>query len=161
MAINKSEQTLEDRLINDIDNLKRQLLTFKTHPQPVGADILQVEYTATTNAFALGVPAGSSVTVTITITPLSDFVLTLSTHMFTLYVDGYDAAHAYPNGASLTSAMRKLKLESWVDYNGSKLVSPFGRAFIINVRNDDVSAHDYHFDHAILTPTLTTTSATA
>lgn len=158
MAINKAEQQLENQLINRIANLEKELVRLKTSPQPIGADLLKVQNNTTTNIYALAVPAGSSLDVTITTTPNSDFVLTLSSHLLTLYIDGYDTAHSYPNGGSLASGQRKLELYSWIDYKLSDLISPFAIVYVIHVRNNDVTAHDYHIDYSILTPQYTVTS---
>ena len=154
MAINKTKQSLEDSLVQRVKDLEDQLTYLKTHPQPIGADILDIR----TSFLAYGpatLAAGQTTTVAITTTPLSDFVLTLFNFEFTVYVDVRDGAHAYSGGGSLSSGQRNLSLESWLDYNSSLESGDYHRIFIIRIKNNDSVSHDYYIDYLAIHPKFT------
>jgi len=156
MAINKTKQSLEDSLVKRVKDLEDQQIFLKTHPQPVGADILDVD-SSFTSAGPITVAAGSALTLSITITPTTDFVLTLYNFEFTLYVDVFDSAHRYSGGASLSAGQRSLSLESWLDYEESDESTDFHRTYKIRMKNTDAVSHDYYINFLSIMPRLSLT----
>ncbi len=152
MAINKAEQSLEDKLTRDIKELKDEILALKTHPQPIGADGISMTYGTASTSLTLA--AGAALTAGFIFTPTSDFVFNLYDFLLTIYVDVYDSAYAYSGGTSLTTAQRTLNLESWCDYLNSRFTAPFSRQYRIRVRNNDVSTHTYYIDMSLIYPKL-------
>ena len=151
MAINKAELTLQDKLINDIEQLKQQMIMLKTNIQKVGADVLDIQSGNLVSATSATILAGNSVTMSITNSGITDKVLTIMNYEFTVYVDTKDLAHAYPSG-SLTSAQRLLKLESWLDFITSDEGTDNHRTYIIRIVNQDTVSHVYFIDFKIITP---------
>ncbi len=152
MAINKSEQSLEDKLLNDVNELKNQLLYLKTHPQPIGAD--GIKYAVANGGTSITVASGATSTISFKFTPSSDFVLNGYDYLLTIIIDTYDTAHLYAGGASLTAGQRNLDLEHWMDFQNSDFVSPFGRIFNVHIKNNDSASHVYYVNIGLVYPTL-------
>lgn len=159
MSINKAENQLENKLVNDIENLKRDMREIKTK-QPIGADVLQVAPLPTSGALFAGpvtVASGSSVTFTVTFTPDSQ-TLTIWNVLFSLYVDADATANLFPSGSALTSAQRNLRVAGWFDWSSSS-DSTNMRAYKIHVRNEDAASHDYYIRIRAYLPTIGATAA--
>lgn len=146
MSINKAEQSLNDKLVNDIEEIKQQLIALKTHLQPIGADMLDIRVGSTVTISAVTVTAGGALNVTFTIHPTSDLVLTLYNFEITVFVDTYDDAHKYPDGSSLIAAQRNIKFESWLDWEDSidNATFLFIKAYKMRVVNNDTASHNYY-----------------
>ncbi len=110
MPVNKAENTLENRLINDIDSIKRDLREIKG-VQPVGADILAVASSDLTEA-SFTVTAGGARTAVITITPTDD-TLTLWNFAFSNYMDVDNQTYLYPDGIAWAPGEDPLKMRIW------------------------------------------------
>lgn len=157
MSVNKAEQMLKDKLVTTVKDASEQLVLIKTHPQPIGADILLVD-SGFTSAGPITLGAGSATTLSVTITAISDFVLTLYNFEFTVYVDVFDSAHRYSGGGSLTSGQRSMSLESWLDYEESDETTDFHRTFKVRMKNTDAISHDYYVNLLFIHPKLTLTT---
>lgn len=155
MSTNKAEQTLEKRLINDIEELKRQVREIKT-VQRIGGDVLTTIASSLVTNGPVTTSPGLGANFTITVTPGSP-ILTLWNYLFTIYVDVLDSAHEFPNGASLTADQRKLTIMNWIDWANSSDITNI-RVFKIRVRNDDSSSHDYYIKFKIYIPEIQGTS---
>lgn len=151
MSTNKAEQTLEKRLINDIEELKRQVREIKT-VQRIGGDVLTTIASGLVTSGPVTTAAGLGANFNITVTPGSP-ILTLWNYLFTVYVDVLDAAHEFPNGASLTADQRKLTIMNWIDWANSSDITNI-RLFKIRVRNDDSVSHDYYIKFKIYIPEI-------
>lgn len=74
-------------------------------------------------------------------------------------VDTNNSAHDWPNGVSLTSAQRLVRMTGpYGNDQTSSEVSDGIRNYCVMLKNDDVSSHDYYirikFYHFRITPTL-------
>jgi len=144
MGVNKAEQSLEDKIIRDIDGLKRDLREIKTK-QPIGADILQVVPLPLAGVGFAGpftIPANGATNVNVNFTP-DDDTLTVWNFLWTLYIDVDDPDNAWPSGASLTAGQLNIHVFSWVDWFSSS-DSTNERTYKIRILNDDTSSHDYY-----------------
>lgn len=97
MSFNVSEQRLEKRLINEIQNLKRMVEEMR-QSQPVGADIVQTVTSPLLETGTVTLGAGSLVTFNLTVVP-TDEVLTLWNIFSTLLVNntGNTLTPMWPN----------------------------------------------------------------
>jgi hypothetical protein len=139
MSINLAEETLEDRLVNRITALEKDLRDLKTK-QFIGGDNTVVTH----SSIASGVTtllAGEKVYFTLLLTPALPRV-TLWDFAFTIYVDGtgFDSDNVYPDGLNLTTAMKQLRLGWWLDWGTSNDITG-QRVWRIQVENFDVSSH--------------------
>lgn len=161
MAINKAEQQLPDKLINDLTDLKRDMREIKSK-QPVGGDILQVQKipagTATLFAGPLTIAGGGNTgTFIVTFVP-DQSTLTLWNTLWTLWIDVVDNAHQFPQGSSLDLNMRAIALSSWWDWADSSDTSNI-RVFKIHILNNAGLSHDYYVKIKAYIPQLSNTSA--
>jgi hypothetical protein len=140
MPANKSEQQLENRLINRIEALERNVRDLKT-AQPIGADVLRTAASDLVTVSPVTIAAGVGLTSTATFNP-SVNILSLWNFKVTLYIDGTTSADIFPNGANITSGMRKCTLMQWIDYAEST-DSINTTVFKVRARNDDTVSHDY------------------
>lgn len=157
MAINKSEQTLDKKLINDITDLKSQIIKIKGK-QPVGADIVQVEPTQLITSSAV-ITAGSRLTFSITVTPVNQ-TLTLWNFSHSTYLDVNNPTNLYPGGSAFTPVSDQLKMIifSWHDWALSDDVT---NKRVYNVRYDATncsSDHTIYFTFRSYIPKLSGTS---
>lgn len=157
MALNKTEQSLEDKLIRDIEDMKQQLITLKTHLQPMGADMLDIRTGNVATATSSSVPAGSAINVSFSVNPVSDLVLSLYNFEVTVYVDVFNDTNKYPDGSLITSPQRNLKFESWLDWADSwnDIAHSFIRVYKIRIVNNDSSAHVYYVNYQAVFPKFT------
>jgi hypothetical protein len=154
MTINRAEQKPEDRLIRDLDGIKQFQHELKANPQPIGGDILRVEGVPAAYALAFTtIPAGTAITFTFQVIPYQQ-TLTLWNFAFDVYVDTNDVAHQFPNGASLTSAQRSLRLYNWLSWGDSSDATNM-RVFKVRVENTDASDHVYYVRIRAYIPKLT------
>lgn len=153
--INKAENQLQDRLIKDIEDLKRQVRDIKT-AQLIGGDVIKVIPIPTSSYIDSGVVTvtpGLGLTTTITLSSTSQ-TLTLWNFLYTLYVDGVTSADIFPTGSNLDTAKRKCTFMNWVDWALSSDVTNT-RVIKLRARNDDSSNHDYAFHMRAYVPSLT------
>lgn len=159
MPINKAEQQLAQQLTNRVLKLERDMADIK-NAQLLGADSLVVERIPAAAQLTGGpytIAAGSFLTFVITSTPANG-TLTLWDFLHTLYIDAYDAAHAFPGGASTTAGMRNLFENTWTDWADSSDSSNI-RVYKTRIYNNDVSSHDFWIDFRAYLPKLTGTGS--
>lgn len=118
MSINRTTESMEDRLIREVSSLRREMAALK-QAQPIGADSLVV---VGSNLVTTG-----GVLVTPGIANLYSGAFNVSSALGTLqlldfklsmYVDTDGAStHLFPNGSSLTaSGGKKMRLSLWPDW---------------------------------------------
>ena len=69
--------------------------------------------------------------------------LSLWNFLFSIYVDTNDDHYVFPNGASLTSAQRNLRITQWLDWADSSDIDNV-RVHKIRLENTDSSSHTYY-----------------
>lgn len=150
-AINKAEQVLDNGLVNEIADQRRQLLESKTHPQPVGGDVLKVVSSQTVSTtFTLGANVSQ---VGGFAWSLPKAFLTLYTPLFSVYVDGTLTADAYPFGANITGDKFNCQLLFLHDYALSNDTTGF-RQYVWQLWNQGTSSHTYTIKHRLNFPIL-------
>lgn len=146
MSINKSENSIEKRLVNTIATLVRDMRELKSK-QPIGADALTVvSVPSGAGAFTVGpvfIISGSSSTINITTIPANSR-LTLWNFAFTVYVDVLDNAHQWPNGSALTVEQREAWVFNWLDWADSSDTLNT-RCYKIRIRNSSPAINDHNY----------------
>jgi len=157
--INRAVNDLDNRLVNEVAALRRELIQMKTN-QSIGGDVLAVDaFPAFSSAPAsvgpITVPSKDQTIINLTVSPAQDY-LTLVNAMFTVYIDFYDAAHRWPNGASITPNLYQVSVfEDLYSFN----TTTNAHTFVVVVDNyDPVSAHDIYVTARMLLPKLTGTA---
>lgn len=144
MAINRTTQSLEERLVNDVSDMQKELKQLK-NAQPVGADVLEVQSLPGPGSVFLGgpvnLPPNNAVTFTSTLTPTSS-VLTLWNFKFSVYVDILQRNNRFPLGSNLTIGQINTSVTAWSDYSDSSEATNT-RFEIIRILNEDTVAHNY------------------
>lgn len=154
MAINKSEQSLEDQLVNRIKTLENQMLTLKTSAQPIGADMLDVRTGGTTTFSPTTLAAGDWAYWIITTYPITDKVNTIWNNEFTLFIDGIAHENRFPDGSFLTAGAKNCEVSGWLDWEDSD--STIGlKCFKIRAMNNDVVSHDFALSYIAIFPKFT------
>lgn len=149
MGINKAEQTLEDKLVNDIEQLKRDMREIKTK-QPIGADVLEIQEVPGPGFVFLGgpttvAPNGTTVFTTTLTVPSGNFSLVNFAH--SLFIGTYLSAFRYPTGASLSGP--DVAGTNHTGYLESLLMDVAGEGiykYYIVVRNNSASSLDYYVE---------------
>lgn len=155
MTINRAEQRPEDKLVRDIQGIKRFQHELKANPQYIGGDVLRVE-PVPFGSYILGstsIGAGSGITFNLTITPVLE-TLTLWNFLFDVYVDTNDPAYQYPAGTSLSVGQRNMRHEAWISFGDSSDLTNV-RVFKIRVTNLDTVSHTYYVRVRAYIPKLT------
>lgn len=134
-----SEQTLEDRLVNEVADLRKELLAIKTK-QLIGGDNTVVRAAGSASAVTT-ITAGLTTFFTLTLVPTVPRV-TLWDLAMTFFVDGvgFALANIYPDGSAMTAGTKKLRVSWWYDWIVSDDVSGT-RRWRIRVENFDVADH--------------------
>lgn len=158
MGVNRAEQGLDNKLVNDVRGLKRDMRELKTK-QPIGADSITVIGVPEVGALLAGpitIIAGSSLTLAVTTIPAGN-TLTLWNFAFTIYVDGTSNDDQWPNGANMTLAKRELFVFDWFDWADSSDVTNI-RVYKIRLRNSDPGGitHDYYVRFKAYAPLVAT-----
>lgn len=151
MSINKAEQGLSDQLINSIKRMERQILEAKTHPQPIGGDVLKVVSSQNVSV-SLTIAAGTSQVTAFSWT-LPKPYLTLYAPLFTLYIDGITDNDSYPYGSNMTAGKLLMTFSTWLDYLFSNDTNGT-REFNITIHNRDSVSHTYLIKHRLNFPIL-------
>lgn len=148
MTINKTQFQAARRLPQEIRKLKQEARAFK-NPQPLGADVLDVQAALTdaqiaASSGAATVAAGSQITFSITATPFSS-ILTLWNFLSSLYIDTPASAGSLYGGVNntLTSGQKNLTREDWWDWAESSDSSNV-RVFKVRIKNNDSISHTYY-----------------
>lgn len=158
MSINKAENSLENRLVNQVAKHERDIREMKSAIQPIGGDSLAIQSTSILLGGPVNLVSGAWATMNITITPATQ-TLTLWNFLFTLYVDATDAAHAYPGGSALTASQRELDVQPWIDWGDSSDTTNV-RVYKVRLQNlDGINAHNYYIRFKAYYPALTGTAA--
>lgn len=139
MTVNMSEQTLEDRLVNEVADIRKELLAIKTK-QFIGGDNTVIGVTNVSNSVTT-VPAGINQYFNFTLTPVGNR-LTIWNLFFSVYVDGVGFAdnNRFPDGSNLVGGMLKMKVRYWGDWAISSDSTGL-RWYWICVENYDTASH--------------------
>lgn len=153
MAINKTEQGLEDRLINKIAELERQIIALRT-PQGIGGDVFEVALVPETylDAGPLNIAGGAKGYLSVSVTPANPRQMMIN-FQYTVFVDTLTDAYAYPNGTSLSAGQLKMYTSLRDDLKG-QLANPttLARIFHVDIENYDSVAHNYYIRLRALIP---------
>ncbi len=156
MSINKAQNGLDKRLVNDIAKIHRDLRELKTK-QPIGADVLKVVGVPNGLGVLLAGPltllGGQSGTFNVTTTPSSQ-ILTIWNFAFTVYVDNTTNAYQWPNGSSITVGSGNIFCVPWLDWADSSDTTNV-RVFKVRISNEDPGAvtHSYYLRFKAYLPT--------
>lgn len=158
MGINRAEQRLDDRLINEVRRMRSDFRELKSFTQPIGGDGLLVEGVPSGGAASgsATVTAGGLLSFTVTVTPLNQ-TLTVWNFAYTLLVDTNSAGYEYRYGSSLSAAQRKLRVQSRIDWASSSDATNV-RVYIVEIENYDTSDHDIYLYIRAYIPKLTGTA---
>lgn len=150
-GINKAENSVDDALVNTVASLQRQLLELKTHPQPIGGDVLQVVSSQTVSlTFAVGAGAHQHGSFGWS---LSKPFLTLFAPLMTAYVDGITYADSLPYGANVVGDKTNIMFTQMPDEANSDDVTGT-RYFTFHVWNYGSSSHTITLMHRLNYPNL-------
>lgn len=98
--VNQAEQTLENRLINEVAALKREINALKTR-QLNGSDNLVYEWSSEAEA-SFTVDAGDALTLSATLTSLVPNTSPFPLLFWNVYIDNDHPDQRWPNGSGLT-----------------------------------------------------------
>lgn len=155
MGINRAENSLENRQTRALVDLQRTSLELKTKTQQIGADVVAVQGIPEGGADGTGsitLATNSAATMNVTVTP-ANATLTLWNFLFDVRVDTNDYAYQFPNGSSLTTAQRQLRLYSWISWGDSSDTTNI-RTFKVRVENYDTVSHTYYLTVRAYIPKL-------
>ncbi len=151
MTVNKTQEDLSRVLDQKVNQMERQLLALKTI-QPIGFESVYTEtvlgsYSTTLAAAAMDVHVDED------LLPDADVardMITLWTLLFSVRVDVDDIDHNWPNGASLTSAQRKLRVNYFSNMDDIEHLSDDKAQsnLTIVLQNRDSSSHTYYVSYA-------------
>jgi hypothetical protein len=153
MGKNKAELSVEDRLVLDINDLKRDLRDIKTR-QRIGGDNTIVEGSNLFSSSA-SIANGQTVVFTLTYTP-DEELLGLTNLAITFYVGTeLDLNYALPDGGSLSTDQRAYDIQMYQDWGRSS--DAIGRkVWRIRVQSNTVfgpyTVHIYGKVYAIKNP---------
>lgn len=154
MSINKAEQLLENRLVKEVTEAKRDLTEIKGR-QPVGGDIVVYEGipTGSPSTVSFVISASSNTRVTITIIPASPLVVNWDLY-FSFYVDtDANADYLWPLGASVFALRHAFKPKVWWDWGRSSDTTGH-RVVHLDIENTDVSDHTLYLYFKVYGPKL-------
>lgn len=155
--INKAEQQLENRLVNEIDELKRQLHDIKT-VQPLGADVLAVQDFGLVSLGPLTMDPGETYRITVALQPQNN-ILTLINYLWSAFIDNEnDADYLYPHGQFLFSLLEdgKFFAHDHIDWALSSDSTNLRFITFIFYNNDSI-AHDIYFRFNLYFPAVSFT----
>lgn len=151
--INKSEQTLDNRLVEEIAHMKRELNALKTR-QLLGGDNLVVDVSNTVSA-DLTILAGESAALTLTVTP-ADGRLSLMEPAWSLYIYGTSLPnpdYLIPNGSLVSMSLRHETRTEWREDLSLNDDNSGIKRFILTVHNDaTVATRVFLFQAKIYSP---------
>lgn len=156
--INRAENDLDNRLVNEVASIRRELLQIKTN-QAIGGDILTFDMfpsigSPATSAGPITVPSNDKTIINVYIQPAQER-LTLVNALMTVYIDNYDGDYRWPGGNSIDPALFDVTIfEDLAGFNiGTKL-----HKFVAVISNNDTSAHDIYLTVRVILPRLTGTT---
>lgn len=152
MGVNQAENSTEDRLVNMIKDLQRQVLELRTK-QKIGADAISTRATTTYTFGPITIAAATYSYFSITTTPNIP-TLTIWNHEVTVYVDsnGLDN-YSFPTGSFLTGGKEKMRQSVWLDwYNSNDAIG--ARNVKILIENTDTASHNYYIKFNSVSPQL-------
>ena len=140
MATHALDNQLPERLAEMVKRHERQIRELKTL-QLIGGDVIEVE---ATNAALATVTLGAGLTevLFITFTPSTQVLMNVDCYV-SIYVDTDDNNHIWPNGASLTSAQKKVRRSLTPDWAFSNDATG-ERVFLFSLENYDTASHTYY-----------------
>lgn len=151
MPVNRTQNSLDKRLVKTVASLKREMAQLKT-PQKIGADIISVDRIPSGAEVASGpwtVAAGSYLHIYFTVFPASD-TLTLWNFLHTVYVDtDNDSTYIWPGGSNVNPL--KHLVTAWIDWELSNDTTN-SRKYVIYVLNNDGISHDYYIHNRAYLP---------
>lgn len=161
MSINRAENSLEDKLLNKLAGMERDIREMKSAIQPIGGDALDIEATPMVQAASLTIAAGGAATFNITAIPGSQ-TLTLWNFLWTMYIDGLADANQWPSNtagtSTLSAAQRSIRAFAWIDWADSS-DSTNVRVHKIRVENPDTASHTVTIKLKAYLPRLTGAAA--
>lgn len=111
MAVNRSEQTLENRLTSRVKYLEREMNALKTR-QLLGGDNFVLENSSISALGPLVVPSFTHQNFLSTLTSLVNKPM-FPMFEFSLFLDAVDSDHLWPHGNALT-ANQKQNIRLWI-----------------------------------------------
>lgn len=141
MSVNQTELTENDRLVNTVLEMQRQMIDQKTRGQPIGADILKVIASGQGSVTFTAAPS-STTRGSFDFTP-SKPILTLFNCLMTLYIDGTTSADAFPLGANLSAGGKANVAFSMTPDALNSNDTTGKRSFTYAVTNLDSVSHTY------------------
>lgn len=156
--INRAENDLDNRLVNEVASIRRELLQIKTN-QAIGGDVLAFDVfpalsSAPSSVGPITVPSNEYTIINVFIAP-AQYRLTLVNALMTVYIDNWNTDYRWPGGNSIDPSLFDVTI--FEDLQGFNLGTK-SHKFICVVKNNDVSAHNIYLTVRVILPRLTGTT---
>lgn len=160
MGVNKAENSINDALVNKVNQLERDFNDFRNFPQKIGLGSLDLaRFTDSFIWSGVSIPAGAIRNFYVDLAMLtydgypSFNAANLINPLLDIRVDADAATSSLPLGSSLTAGQQNAQASVWSDLANSMpfaSTSPGFRRVWIQIRNNDTAAHIFYLRMNVL-----------